>query len=238
MEIKARWVSLGDLMDCLRGKKKVENVFFDSPLAAHNTQWPPTFFWIKKDFRFLLISQMAGTHTRQQLLGGCHFNVYAHTHTSRASLGSTSIKVYQRRSKGNSRQGRHYAFGPNGGNGPSALGFDRSRHTHLQGGTDGYFIRYFIEICFSLFLYLITLYKTPANIRWHSIRVAVTHERNPKEIQSCYFFFSLSHTWREASRDNDNILVLFTFFFSFFTLVDRVRIKLYFFLFSVWSMWY
>jgi hypothetical protein len=31
---------------------------------------------------------------------------------------------------------------------------------------------------------------------------------------------------------------LFTFFFSFFTLVDRVRIKLYFFLFSVWSMWY
>lgn len=161
---------------------------------------------------------MAGTHTRQQLLGGCHFNVYAHTHTSRASLGSKSIKVYQRRYKGNSRQGRHYAFGPNGGNGPSALGFDRSRHTHthLQGGTDGYFIRYFIEICFSLFLYLITLYKTPAIIRWHSIRVAVTHERNPKEIQSCYFFFfSLSHTWREASRDNDNILVLFTFSFPF-----------------------
>ena len=30
-------------------------------------------------------------------------------------------------------------------------------------------------------LYLITLYKTPAIIRWHSIRVAVTHERNETE---------------------------------------------------------
>lgn len=155
--------------------------------------------------------------TRQQLLGGCHFNVYAHTHTSRASLGSTSIKVYQRRYKRNSRQGRHYAFGPNGGNGPSALGFDRSRHTHFQGGTDGYFIRYFIEICFfSLFLYLITLYKTPAIIRWHSIRVAVTHERNPKEnSELLLLLLTLTHLAGSQSRQRQHPGFVH-FFFSFF----------------------
>lgn len=77
MEIKARWVSLGDLMDCLRERKKWKMCFLILPWQ-HTTHNGHLLFLNKKDFRFLLISQMAGT--RQQLLGGCHFNVYAHTH--------------------------------------------------------------------------------------------------------------------------------------------------------------
>ena len=81
MEIKAGWVSLGDLMDCLR-EKSGKCVFWFSP--GTHTQWPPTFS--KKDFRFYSFPRWLG-HSNNLLREGV---ISMSMHTSQASLGSLS----------------------------------------------------------------------------------------------------------------------------------------------------
>ena len=91
-----------------------------------------------------------------------------------------------------------------------------------------YFIYIYIYFSFKINLfYLITLYKTPAIIWWHSIRVAVTHERNETE-RNLKKIQSLTHTPGGKPVETTTTswfcsLLLFTFFFSNFRLAVRIK---------------
>lgn len=134
--------------------------------------------------KWLISYSPDGLNPSEQLIEGCHFQRSIRLHLVRLELGNK--KKEREYFKENSRQGRHYGLA-NGGNILSSV--DRQG---ADWGGHNFWVSFTWSHCI----------KHPFDpLEWLS-RMSEKRKKLGSQKSSSHY----THTWREANRDNDNIL--------------------------------